>query len=102
MHTRPARGPHPVLLAAYPANQHYFSLTPNQHQPPIIFSHNKSAQATIRSQQPTKQKSFNWQKYLFTKTQHSFARCSRQPGTQGPGAGNVELTGPGRPSVHVG
>ena len=48
---------HSVLLAALPDNQHYFSLTPNQHQPPatsqpvVIFSHNnKTAPATSRTE----------------------------------------------------
>jgi len=46
-----------VLLAASPASQQCFSLTPNQHQPPaishsaVIFSHNKLAPATSRSLQ---------------------------------------------------
>ena len=48
---------HSVLLAASPASQQYFSLTPNQHQPPatsqpaVIFSHNnKPAPATSRTE----------------------------------------------------
>jgi len=41
---------HYVLLAASLANQQYFSLTPNQHQPTVIFSHNKLPPATGGSQ----------------------------------------------------
>jgi len=29
----------------------FFSITPNQHQPPVFFSHSKSAPATSHSQQ---------------------------------------------------